>query len=280
MNKYLEYTPISLDYDDVTLVSRRISTIDSRDNVDTSMELFPGLKLTVPIIASPMVDVVDRNVAIKVRQLGGFAFLHRFCSVEEQVDSFKFVRECGWECGAAIGLQDMDRFVGLYKYGCRYFVIDVANGANINVDNFINSLLKIYNDVYFLVGNVVSGEQFYWCAGLPNVKAVRVAVGSGCFVKGTLVKTDKKYKSIENIRVGDRVLTHNGLYKKVIGTTCRTEKERIINVNNINCTPNHEFYVINKNDVNNIDNDNIHKFAKWVSAEDLSDDFLLVKITD
>lgn len=176
----MKYTEtISLDYDDVTLVSRQISDIGSRDEVNTSVELFPGLVLQTPIIASPMVDVVNSDVAIKLGKLGGFAFLHRFCSIEDQIDEYLTVSNNNIPCGCAIGISDEVRFKHLYDYGCRYFVVDVANGANTNIKTFIESIIAGYGDVDLMVGNVVSDEQFEWCAKLPNVYAVRCAVGAG-----------------------------------------------------------------------------------------------------
>ncbi len=40
--------------------------------------------------------------------------------------------------------------------------------------------------------------------------------GFPCFVKGTLIKTDNGYKEIQNIIEGDKVLTHNRRYRKVL----------------------------------------------------------------
>lgn len=40
--------------------------------------------------------------------------------------------------------------------------------------------------------------------------------GFSCFVAGTLVMTDKGMFPIEEIKVGDKVLTHTGTFKKVL----------------------------------------------------------------
>ncbi len=40
--------------------------------------------------------------------------------------------------------------------------------------------------------------------------------GSPCFVAGTMIITDKGYKNIEDIKVGDNVLTHTNTFKKVL----------------------------------------------------------------
>lgn len=39
--------------------------------------------------------------------------------------------------------------------------------------------------------------------------------GSPCFVAGTMIKTDTSIKPIEEMQVGDKVLTHKGRYKTV-----------------------------------------------------------------
>jgi hypothetical protein len=111
-----------------------------------------------------------------------------------------------------------------------------------------------------------------------GVDIVKVGIGPGCFISGTKVTTDVGKKRIEQIAVGDNVLTHRGRYRKVIGTKSRIEKSTIIDINGIKCTKNHEFYVIKKSDKDLVNEENIEKYAKWVKAEDLSDDYLLVKI--
>ena len=42
-----------------------------------------------------------------------------------------------------------------------------------------------------------------------------VTFGSPCFPEGTLVLTDKGYMDIESIRVGMKVLTHRGRWRRV-----------------------------------------------------------------
>lgn len=72
-----------------------------------------------------------------------------------------------------------------------------------------------------------------------------------CFTAGTLVKTQKGYKNIEDIKIGDYVLTHAGIYNKVVGTMVKEVDgycvvragEEIFFV-----TENHPFLVINARD--------------------------------
>ena len=48
-----------------------------------------------------------------------------------------------------------------------------------------------------------------------------------------------------------------------------TKKEKLMKINDIECTTNHKFYVVNKTDIENINEDNISEYAYWVSANEL-----------
>lgn len=68
-----------------------------------------------------------------------------------------------------------------------------------------------------------------------------------CFVAGTLVMTSAGLKRIEDVRVGDMVLTHNNRYRKVLKVG-KKPSDNIVRVkgsgiDEIVCTPNHPFYV-------------------------------------
>lgn len=179
------------DLDDITLIPRVVSTLKSRDEANSSVELFPGVVLTVPIIASPMMDVCDGVFALKMRQLGGFGFIHRFQSIGNQVAEFYKSEKQG---GCAIGLGDegKERFDALYAAGCRYFCLDVANGANGGIYDFVCQLNASYDvpstdpsrNYFFIVGNVASKEAVWECSFYP-VMGVRVGIagGGGCTTK-------------------------------------------------------------------------------------------------
>jgi IMP dehydrogenase/GMP reductase len=55
--------------------------------------------------------------------------------------------------------------------------------------------------------------------------------------------------------------------------------EEIVSVNGVQCTKNHEFYVIKKQDKHLVHEDNIHDYALWVEADHLdAKDYLLIKL--
>lgn len=70
--------------------------------------------------------------------------------------------------------------------------------------------------------------------------------GSPCFVKGTKVLTDNGYKNIEDIKVGDMVLTHKNRYMPVINIGGEHNKDiyslRVQGFLKTECTDYHPFY--------------------------------------
>lgn len=70
--------------------------------------------------------------------------------------------------------------------------------------------------------------------------------GSPCFVAGTMIITKNGVKPIEDIVVGDEVLTHKGRYKTVKETMNRISPTTVVvkaeNCGEIECTKEHPFY--------------------------------------
>ena len=71
-----------------------------------------------------------------------------------------------------------------------------------------------------------------------------------CFVKGTMVLTNNGYKPIEDVEVGDMVLTHTNEYKKATEImqhpTNDLVKINAMMLDELVCTGNHPFYVRKK----------------------------------
>ena len=83
---------------------------------------------------------------------------------------------------------------------------------------------------------------------------------SPCFVAGTLVLTDRGYIPIEEVKVGDMVLTHKNRYQRVLRTGSKVSNDlyRIkgMSFDEIVCTGNHPFYV----------RETLDNQADWVQA--------------
>jgi hypothetical protein len=213
-------------------------------------------------------------------KLGGIGFLHRFCSIEDQG---KMVSECDttW-CGAAVGVTGdwWERTEHLIEKGCDIILLDVAHGHHINVKNALLKIKSSYPIIEVIAGNVCTRQGTRdlceWGAD-----GIRCNVGNGCFTPYMKVKTDRGLKNIKDIKVGDVVFSHTGEKNEVLFTHEFDRDEEIIEINGIECTKNHEFYVINKNDCEKIQTDeDIKKYSTWVEAEYLTDEWLLVELND
>jgi len=167
----------SFGYDKVSLVPRVKSSLESRDNVDIGVN-FGNTKLSSPLIASPMPDVCESDMAIALWNLGAFGIIHRFMSSQEQIKHYLKVYENYAKAGAAIGINGdwQERYDALFDAGCRVFCIDVANGFSSNIKNVIDYLKK--DDVYIIAGNVASKEGYQYLDDL-GVNAIRCGIASG-----------------------------------------------------------------------------------------------------
>lgn len=74
-----------LTFDDVLLVPKR-TNVRSRRDVDTATRLSRHLRLKVPIVSAPMDTVTEHKMAIMIAQSGGVGIIHRFMTIEQQVE--------------------------------------------------------------------------------------------------------------------------------------------------------------------------------------------------
>ena len=75
----------ALTFDDVLLVPK-VSSIRSRKDASTATWLTPTIRLEIPIVSANMDTVTETRMAIAMAQQGGIGILHRFMSIEQQVE--------------------------------------------------------------------------------------------------------------------------------------------------------------------------------------------------
>jgi IMP dehydrogenase len=80
-----------LTFDDVLLVPRR-SSIQSRKDVSTDTRLTREIHLSIPIISANMDTVTETRMAIAMAQMGGIGILHRFMTIDQQVECVQKVK--------------------------------------------------------------------------------------------------------------------------------------------------------------------------------------------
>jgi len=81
----------SLSFDDV-LIEPRYSEIDSRKNIKLYSRLTKNISLHLPLISSPMDTITEANMAISMATNGGLGIVHRYNTIEQQVDMIKKVK--------------------------------------------------------------------------------------------------------------------------------------------------------------------------------------------
>jgi hypothetical protein len=161
------------------------------------------------------------------------------------------------------------------------YLIDIANGHMSNVLSTTKYLKTKYPNMTLMVGNIANPETY---VALSNAGAdlIRVGIGNGggCFIENSLVVADKGGKLIQDIVIGDLVLTHTGEYKIVTSTLQYPSREQLIKINNTISTKNHEFYVLNKKYESIVNDENIHKYAEWIEAGKLTDEYFLLEMDE
>lgn len=178
----------ALSFDDITLIPR-FNNIASRKNVDTSVK-FGGLRLAIPIMSANMDTITGTRMAKKMCYLGGLGFLHRFCSIEDNVAMFNEFGTGNGGGGAVMSLgvnEDMNRFQALYEVGARYFCIDVAHGHSREVGRMVRAIKEFDPKVFVVAGNVCTAEGAEYLAD-KGADAIKVGIGPGS-VCTTRVKT-------------------------------------------------------------------------------------------
>ena len=81
----------SYTYDDI-LIKPKYSNIKSRKYLNLFTQLTPNVSLNVPIISSNMDTITEDKMAIEMAKLGGLGIIHRYCSIEQQVEMVKKVK--------------------------------------------------------------------------------------------------------------------------------------------------------------------------------------------
>jgi len=83
---------VALTYDDVLLVPQ-YSDVASRKTLSTQTKLTPKIALQIPIVSANMDTVTESEMAIAMAREGGIGIIHRFMSIEEQVQQVTRVKK-------------------------------------------------------------------------------------------------------------------------------------------------------------------------------------------
>lgn len=185
----------AVDFDDLVGVPYR--ALKSRRDADPSSELFPGIKLSLPLISANMESVTGDRMALEMARMGGFGVLHQFMPLEEQIEMVQKVRnadpsekavldgneyepcldaEGKFVVSAARGIKDyrIEHARELYKAGLKILTFDVAQGHSEDILKAVYQTKQEIPDLYVISGNVATMK-----ATIEHVQAGADAVKVG-----------------------------------------------------------------------------------------------------
>lgn len=249
----LAQAPTAYTFDDFLLAPGH-SDVESRKHPKVSTDIC-GIRYNTPVISSPMNTVTEVDMLRTMSEAGGTGVLHRYMSIEDQVDQAKEALELipryvngGFFVAVGANGDAMERVERLWASGVRRFCIDVANGHSVHCLKAVRHIKQKHPKAYVMAGNVCTYDGALRLAQ-AGANAIRVGIGGGCFVAGTRVLMgDGMYKNIEDIRAGDKVINMNGDPVKVKKSWC-TGHKKVLKLRHTQfyketyCTPDHEFFV-------------------------------------
>lgn len=176
----------AITYDDVLLIPA-YNHHESRRIVDISMsDRLNKLTLELPIMSSNMDTITESGMANFMHSKGGIGVLHRFLSIEENIEEFK---RCKGRTFVSVGCTELElqRAEALRDAGAEYFCVDVAHAHAKYVGKTLKSLRQILADRCIMAGNVATyaGADYLASCGADIIKA---GIGGGS-VCTTRIKT-------------------------------------------------------------------------------------------
>lgn len=163
------------------LLSPKYSEIRSRSKVNTSTILGQNHYKHGIIIAN-MKSLMNFEIASKIIESGGLAILHRFNSIEEQLEDVRklYSKYGNNNFAVSVGVKNIDKEnIDLFdQEGIKIICIDIAHGDSIQCVEMIKYIKEKYSSMIVIAGNVAtgSGAERLWSAGADIVKC---GVGSG-----------------------------------------------------------------------------------------------------
>jgi IMP dehydrogenase len=168
-----------LTFDDVLLIPKKTKII-SRSNISLETQLTPKIKLKIPVISANMDTVTEFTMAIALAKEGGIGIIHRFLTIDQEVEQVRAVKKEGCLVGAAIGIKQdcFDRTAALIKAGVDVIVLDIAHGHSIHLFKVLKELTAKFTKMEFIAGNVATAEGALDLISC-GAAAVKVGIGPG-----------------------------------------------------------------------------------------------------
>lgn len=166
-------------YDDV-LIRPQYSEVNSRKDVDTSVEIASGVTLKTPVMSANMQSVNSVELCVALDRVGGMATIDQFRDIEKQVAMLLEVKKLDSKVAGAIGATKdfLERAEALIKNGVDLIVMDTPHAHSILGIEAIKSFRKKFKDFPLIAGNIATSEAVFDLAK-AGVDGVKVGIGPG-----------------------------------------------------------------------------------------------------
>lgn len=166
-------------FDDV-LIRPQYSEIDSREAVDTSVEIVPGVVLKSPIMSANMQTVNSVELCIALAKAGGMATVDQFRNIEEEVEMIEKVKQADCLVAGAIGTSRdfLERAEAVVAAKVDLIVMDSPHAHNSLTKNAIKAFRNKFPDFPIIVGNIATKEAALFLIH-HGVNGIKIGVGPG-----------------------------------------------------------------------------------------------------
>lgn len=205
-----------LSYDDI-LLTPQYSDIESRSEIDLSIDMGNGLNMLLPMFSAPMDTISEDRMATAIDELGGAGIIHRYNTLEEQAEIVeKAVNKSKNNVGAAVGISGdyLERAVAVTTAGANFICVDVAHGHHIKMKLALSRLRSLLGDnFHIMAGNVATLEGINhlsdWGAdsvrcniGGGSICSTRIQTGHGLSGLQTIIECSKTDRDVKIIADG------------------------------------------------------------------------------
>ena len=209
-------------YNDVCILPD-YSDIESRKDVDTSQTI-GNIKVPFPIISAPMDTITGAKMASAVSNFGGIGMLHRFWSVQENLNAYNEAiafTDNPELVGCSFGLKDRLRVETMYKAGCRIFALDIAYSYTKQAGQELQYMKNTYSDIVLISGSVVGKHATSFVLDMgASLARVGIAAGGTCITAmKTGVTMPQLSAVISSVDVSNPVIADGGV--KSAGDMCK-----------------------------------------------------------
>ena len=167
-------------YNDV-LITPNKSEMRSRRDPELSSQLTKNHKIDLPFISANMDTITEAPMATGMDELGGFGIIHRFMTIEEQVNEVKKVKDSGAKLigtSIGVGVETKERAQAVVDAGANILTIDIAHGHSVQMLETLTWLKQEYPNIDVIAGNVATPEGTLDLIE-AGADAIKVGIGPG-----------------------------------------------------------------------------------------------------